>query len=109
MRELLQIDKRRHRLQKSKDQPHNSADTPSIYFGVNRDFYERDLNESVLSRNVYLSSSNANDNDIQMKKTEIARQKSLYAMIALINVRTVCMLRKWYIMSQDRIKSRIKI
>ena len=50
----------------------------------------------------------------QTKITEVARQKSLYAMITLINVRTVCMLMKWYIMNHatvpfSRIKARIKI
>ena len=41
-----------------------------------------------------LSSSNADEKDITNKKTEIVRHKSLYTMIPLINVRTVCMLRK---------------
>lgn len=51
VRELLQIDQFHHRLQKLKDQPQNSADTPGIYFVANRDCYERNLNESDLNRN----------------------------------------------------------
>lgn len=48
------------------------------------------------------------------KRTKMARQKSLYTMILLINIRAVGMLRKWYIMIQEtalfsRMKSRIKI
>ena len=34
VRELLQTDQLHHRLQKLKDQPQNSAETPSIYLGV---------------------------------------------------------------------------
>ena len=48
----------------------------------------------------------------QMKKNRYG--KILYTMIPLINVRTVCILRKWHVMSQmtvllSRIKSQIKI
>ena len=68
VRELLQIDQLHHRLQKLKDQPHNSAETPSISLGVNQDCYERNRNESVLNRNEYLSSSNANDTHITNEK-----------------------------------------
>ena len=65
---LLQIDQLHHRLQKLKDQPHNSAEIHSISLGVKEDCYERNLNESVLNRNMYLSSSNANDKDIKNEK-----------------------------------------
>ena len=54
VRELLQIDQLHNRLQKSKDQPYNLADTPGIYFNVNQDCYERNPNESDLNRNVHL-------------------------------------------------------
>ena len=65
---LLQIDQLHHRLQKLKDQSHNSAEIHSISLGVKEDCYERNLNESVLNRNMYLSSSNANDKDIKNEK-----------------------------------------
>ena len=41
-------------------------------FGVNQGCHKQNLNESVLNRNVYLNSSNANE------KTVMARQKSLH-------------------------------
>ena len=72
VRELLQIDQFHHRLQKLKDQPHNSAETPNISLGVNQDCYQRSQNESVLNKNVYLSSSNANNKDITNEKNMYA-------------------------------------
>ena len=51
---LLQIDQLHHWFQKLKDQPHNSADTHGISFGVNQDCYERNLHESKQNRNVYM-------------------------------------------------------
>ena len=115
---LLQIDQLHHRLQKLKDQPHNSAEIHSISLGVKEDCYERNLNESVLNRNMYLSSSNANDKDIKnvKKKTKNRQQnkKLLNTMVPVINVRTARTLRKWFIMNQatilfSRIKFRTKI
>ena len=115
---LLQIDQLHHRLQKLKDQSHNSAEIHSISLGVKEDCYERNLNESVLNRNMYLSSSNANDKDIKnekkKKKKKTAKQKLLNTKIPAINVRTACTLRKWFIMNQptilfSRIKFRTKI
>ena len=115
---LLQIDQLHHRLQKLKDQPHNSAEIHSISLGVKEDCYERNLNESVLNRNMYLSSSNANDKDIKnvkkKKKNRQQNKKLLNTMVPVINVRTARTLRKWFIMNQatilfSRIKFRTKI
>ena len=76
---LLQIHQLHNRLQKLKDQSHNSAESRSISLVVKEDCYERNLNESVLNRNMYLSSSNANDKDIKnvkkKKKKQAAKQK----------------------------------
>ena len=115
---LLQIDQLHHRLQKLKDQSHNSAEIHSISLGVKEDCYERNLNESVLNRNMYLSSSNANDKDIKnvkkKKKNRQQNKKLLNTMVPVINVRTARTLRKWFIMNQatilfSRIKFRTKI
>ena len=115
---LLQIHQLHNRLQKLKDQSHNSAESRSISLVVKEDCYERNLNESVLNRNMYLSSSNANDKDIKnvKKKTKNRQQnkKLLNTMVPVINVRTERTLRKWFIMNQatilfSRIKFRTKI
>ena len=66
VREFLQIDHLQDQFQKLKDQPHNSAETPNISFGVNQDCYEQNLNESVVNRTVYPSSSNVYDKTSKM-------------------------------------------
>ena len=48
----------------------------SISVGVNEDCYERNLNESVLNQNMYLSSSNANDKDIKNEKKNRQQNKN---------------------------------
>ena len=64
-------------------------------FGVNQGCRKQNLNESVLNRNVYLNSSNANE------KTVIARQKSLHDPLFI----SVYMLTKWFIMNQASLVS----